>query len=196
MDYDLAYRNKIYKAMKVREYLESEQFKKEVEHAAMNKQIAERKKELVEKITQGQTKKGNLEDNFYDVVQGLYLTKDNFDIDESLSVAEKAKKLEYQKQLRSKFTLRKKLSKLFELEARKEFLNDSSYFEVSIPESEYEQKVALGRNYKKNSYELNQSFVNRLLQRHRKEAVGMSGLRVDPEIAQLVDVIIYRMFDR
>jgi hypothetical protein len=102
------------------------------------------------------------------VVQGLYLTKDEFDIEESLSVAEKAQKLEYKKQLKSKFTLRKKLSKLFELEARKKFLNDSSYFEISVPESEYESKVALGRNYKKNSYELNQNFINRLLQKHNK----------------------------
>ena len=95
MDYDLAYRNKIYKSMKIREYLETSEFKKELEQAAVHKQIDERKKELIEKITQGQTKKGSLENNFYDVVQGLYLTKDEFDIEESLSVAEKAQKLEY-----------------------------------------------------------------------------------------------------
>jgi hypothetical protein len=37
MDYDLAYRNKIYKSMKIREYLETSEFKKELEQAAVHK---------------------------------------------------------------------------------------------------------------------------------------------------------------
>lgn len=97
--------------MKIRDHLSKEEFAKELHQASINDKIQEKKKQLIEKITEGNASEGSLENDFYNSVEGIYIQRNDFDLaDDNLSVSQKAQKAEYSKKLRNKFTLRKKLN--------------------------------------------------------------------------------------
>lgn len=165
--------------------------------------IQETKKNLIQSISSAANPGAPIpaEEGFYSAISGMNRVHDN--IQNSSDFKANISKLSrsntgasnYSEKLRNKFEIKKRLKRIFELEAKKKYMNSSSYFKLNVAgDDERFERNLVGRKFKKMDgdevFEFSLEFLKRNLKYKRAKKIGMSGLRVDPELSQLIDVKI------